>query len=177
MTIPADLTDVENAIAAWVMGASGLDADHVQWADQGLPRPAGPWISLKVISDDSAGAWTDVEDAAEPQDGAEIRHVARELVRQVLSVQCFAGAALGVASAIALLRKVRGKIALPEAAEVLKDGGVGVGTVGPIRNVGAARAGAFEPRASMDVVIFLASEEEELGTYIEQAGADGTVIS
>lgn len=177
MPIPADMTATENAIAAWVRNASGLDADHVQWADQGMPRPSGPWISLKVINDDSAGAWTDVEDAPEPQDGAEIRHVARELVRQVLSVQCFAGAALGVASAIALLRKVRGKLGLPETSEGLKEGGVGVGTISPIRNVGAARAGAFEPRASMDVVIFLASEEEELGTYIEQAGADGTVIS
>ncbi len=176
MIIPADLPAVEDAIAAWIRSATGLAATHVLWADQGLPRPEGAWVSLKVISDanPTGPCWTDIEDAAIPAAGVEIAHVARETVQWLLSIQCFNGGALGIASAMALLRKVRAAVNLPTPAAALEFAGVGVGRIGPIRDIGAVRAGDFEPRAAMDVVLFLASETTELGTYIEHAVVTGT---
>lgn len=167
--LPADNVAIETAIAAWTAAGSGLAADHVWWAGQGQPRDEGAWISLNVISDanPTGPAWVDVEDAAEPADGAEIRHVARESVQQIVSIQCFQGAATGAASALGILRQLRASAVLRTPAAVLADAGIGLGRLSPIRNIGGSRNGAFEPRASMDATIFLASETTELGTYIE----------
>lgn len=39
---------IQAAIDAWVLGSSGLDADHVFWTFEGKPRPSAPYIEMTV---------------------------------------------------------------------------------------------------------------------------------
>jgi hypothetical protein len=176
VSLPADTTAAENAIAAWIAAATGIAAARIWWEGQGQCRDAGVWVLLAMLSEEGMDLGTDTKDAPTPQDGAEIVHIAREWVRQIVTIQVFKSAPTGEASGLAMMKKIRGGSRLPTARQALSAGGVGLGTFGNARNVGSPRSAAeFEPRAVMDVVVFLASEASETGTYIEKASGRGTV--
>ena len=177
MTIPADIATVENAIQAWIVAGSGLAADKVLWSGQGKGRPGEQWISLKFLALPSEGQdWTDVEDAPEPQDGAEIEHRARGQRVATLSIQCYAGNAVGAVSPMMRLERVKLARSLPTAMDAFRAGGVGIRSMSGPTDVSAPRTpGTFEPRAVMSARISLAAELVETGTYIEKAGGAGTV--
>ncbi len=62
MSDPVSWDTIENALRAWVLSASGFADDHVVWAQQGMPRPSDPWISLNIQSINEVGIdWTDWE--------------------------------------------------------------------------------------------------------------------
>ena len=46
---------VEDAIWTWIVAGSGLAGDHVTWAQQTAPRPAGAFISLRLTMLDRKG--------------------------------------------------------------------------------------------------------------------------
>lgn len=61
MTAPA-WTTVEDAIHAWVAAGSGLAATSVVWEAQQGPRPAGPYISMRLGGVEAQGRdWVEVE--------------------------------------------------------------------------------------------------------------------
>lgn len=178
-TLPDDTDAIENAITAWIVAASGLAADHVWYEEEAQPRDSSPYITVTVMTDRNPGGgnWVETRDAPVPADGAEIEHVANGTVEWVLSIQAHRGASgIGSSSPRALLAKVRDKVDLPDIADALSAAGIGIGRFSPIRRIGRARTAAeFEPRASMDAVIFLASEVAQTGTYIERVNITGTV--
>lgn len=45
----------EAAIVAWVRAATGLAASNVLWALQNATRPAGAWVSLRLVGDKPVG--------------------------------------------------------------------------------------------------------------------------
>ena len=47
---------VEDAIWSWIVAGSGLAGDHVTWAQQTSPRPAGEFISLRLTMLDRKGS-------------------------------------------------------------------------------------------------------------------------
>jgi hypothetical protein len=177
LTYPEHVADVENAIHAWIVAATGLPASSVLWGGQGAARPAGPWISISLLGLGQVGSdWIDAEWAEVPDHGAEVDLKARGLREVVLSLQCFAGDAHGVASCVALLERVRAKAPLPGAAELLRAGGVGLSTFGAVNALGGAvNAARFEPRATLEVRCYVASEVSETATYIETVAPAGLV--
>ena len=63
MSLPATWNAMEDAIHAWVVAGSGLPATSVRWAQQTDPRPAGPYISVRIRSLRPVGQdWVDVEE-------------------------------------------------------------------------------------------------------------------
>jgi hypothetical protein len=62
VTIPSAWTAVEDAIHAWVVAGSGLPAASVLWENQGAPRPAGAFVSMRLSSIEARGHdWLQVE--------------------------------------------------------------------------------------------------------------------
>lgn len=54
-------TAIEQAIAAWVKAGSGLATGQVIWAQQAGPRPATPYIALRISDETPIGHdWADV---------------------------------------------------------------------------------------------------------------------
>lgn len=169
---------IEDALVTAVVAATGLAADRVRWAEQGLPRPAsGAWISLRLLSLEETGPdWVDVEEAEAPVDGAEIEHTSRGWRVGTLSVQCFAGDATGASTSVAILERLRAKLPLPTVADALAAANVAVVGRGPVRNAAALiNSTVFEPRAVIELRFTAASEVTETGTYIETVETSGDV--
>ncbi len=52
---------IKPALIAWVRSATGLDAEHVIWAQQGRPRPSGQYVELEIAGPRVLGQdWLDV---------------------------------------------------------------------------------------------------------------------
>lgn len=103
---------------------------------------------------------------------------AQEIINRVrgqrevtLSIQAFAGvdgAATGSSSPRALLDLVVAGARLPTAESALYTAGVGVAGLGPVQAIdGVLGSAVFEPRATLEARLLLASEVEELGTIID----------
>lgn len=168
------------ALQAWVVSATGIATGNVRWSGQGGTRAVGPWISLNVIADNPAGpTWFDIEDADEPVvAGAEINYKGRGSSTGTLSIQCFAGAAVGESSSVAILRNLRASASSPATRAAMVLAGVGLGTIGPVQDSpGLINTTNFEPRAMLNVTFFTAEESTIAGTYIETVEVDGTVTS
>ena len=173
--------EVQAAIQAWIVAATGLATDRVRWSDQGGKQPSTPglWISLAVIAESSGQPWATVEDAAAPASGAEIVHVARAMNTGTLSIQAFGGAAAGNGAPLALLRGLRLALRLPSV-QAAHAGIVGFGSFDAATSVPGVRDQTyFEPRAAMACRFFTAAELRataagvETGTYIEHTEITG----
>lgn len=167
-------TTVENALVAWVRSGSGLDAEHVFWAQQKRPIPSGRYTTLRVTSIRQVGQdWLDVEDADAPSPGAEIVHRARGSREVLLSLQCFAGAGTGGDAPAMVLDAVQSAARLPSNRDALNAAGVGVLGFGPVQSIdGVVGSSSFEPRATLQARLHLASEVSEFGTWVEVARLD-----
>jgi hypothetical protein len=60
-----DITTIKNAIASWIIGASGLTSDRIRWEGQPQPEPSGnaqPCISIGRFTFSNPGSdWVDYE--------------------------------------------------------------------------------------------------------------------
>lgn len=168
------MTDVEAALQAWVLGASGLATGKVYWAQQtNAPRPAAPCIALRLTDDRQVGHdWVDVDDNGDDT----FTYAARGVRTATLTLQCFAVDATGVSTAVALLKKVRDKARLSTYADALDAADVSIGSFEAIQSIdGIVNAVVFEPRAVMAVSLHLTSEESEAGNIIEHVEITGEV--
>lgn len=156
---------VENAIQAWVSGASGIPGNRVIWNLQPGDRPPAPYITLALT--DLAGVGHDrvlKDDAPDPEPGEEVRLRAVGHRTARLSMQCFAADG-SATSALSTLADVIGAIEIY--ADALDVAGVGIGDVTPVQSLEGRRGGILEPRAVCDVTIHLGSEVEARTTYVE----------
>jgi hypothetical protein len=163
---------VEDALHAWAVAGTGLAAEQVIWAQQAGPRPEGPYVSLRLITVQPLGQdWSDSADADDPQPGAEIAFRTRGVREAQLSVQCFAGVdgnATGGATPLARLMAMVAIARAPFQQTALNAAGIGVASFGPVQSIDAVLGSSvFEPRAVMDVRLFLAAEVVTVGTYVE----------
>lgn len=177
MPYPDDIVTIEDAITAWIVAATGLAASNVLWSQQGVKRPTGTWISILLLGMQRIGHdWTDVEWADTPEPGADVALKLRGLRYATYSIQCFGGPAHGASSPVALLEMVCAKARLPSIAAGLKRAGIGLSSLGAVSAVGdVLNSARFEPRATLEVSLYLASEVSETTTYIETVTAEGTV--
>ncbi len=184
-----DETAIENALVTWVATATGLSASDpsakIVWALQNQPRPDTPWISMNWhISEQvgQAGLHYTTDPSSNGHDGHEVVATASGLLRDRVSIQCFATDATGSNSARAILKKIVAARFLPAVASALRAAGIGVLKFGAITAVGGLVNAVYqEPRAQLEVTIALVNEVAAPDTVIDTVNvgvavkdADGT---
>lgn len=169
---------MEDALHDFVVAATGLPAASVYWANQSNPRPAAPCVSMLLLSSVAPGMdWVDVEDAPYPAPEAEIEEHVRGPRVVFLSLQCFAASATGTAAAGGILSAVVAAARQSSRKQALREGGWGVGTIGPVQVAGGATMNTtvFEPRATLQMSLHAASDVSETATFVEIVEIEGEV--
>jgi hypothetical protein len=175
-----DYTVVENAIAAWVRGGSGLPASRVLWAEDDIEQlelaAATPWISMNMPGLRRVGQdWRDKDLSPAPvTPGEEITYRIRGNRVLVLTLTCFNAAPHGAARAAAILDNCIADLASPSRARALAGAGVGFGVVGDVQPMSKVRGfAAWEPRASVQLQVYVAYEKVEKGTNVRTVQLTG----
>lgn len=100
--------------------------------------------------------------------GEEVVLKARSLLKATLTLECYTDVGVGMNMATSILWRIHSKRLLPTPIEILQDANIGVVEVGPVRSMnGTMGQYLFEPRAMVDVTIYLASEDSETTTIME----------
>lgn len=167
-------TPIEKAIHAWVTASSGLAAARVVWGAQNGPAISSPYIVLRRRSIRAVGNdWVDVEDNPTPSAGAEILQLARGQRRAVLAITCYGSVATGSSCPEAIIGDVVAALALPSVSAALSAAGVGISNLADVLVLdGVVNSTLLEPRASVDVFFYVASQVSETATYIEHVEVD-----
>lgn len=147
-----------------------IDANTLKLAASFLDAMAVTPITIDITS---AGADVDIVDTeATARAGAEIVHRVRGPRMAILNLQAFGGlegTGHGAASPLAMLTGVQSAYMLPAVRAGLVAAGVGVGSREPARSIdGILAATTSEARATSMIRLHLASELNEVGTYIER---------
>lgn len=161
-------TTIENAIHAWIVNGAQLPPEKVIWAAQRGPVPADPFVLLRLADLRAIGRdGVDTANNPTPTPGNELVVTVRGSRALRLSVQTFGGTSLGDTSDLARLQRVLMAATLPTVRDALGAAGVGLGPIGGVTVIDGDRNGMFEPRAAVDVEIYVASELAATGTFIE----------
>ncbi len=162
------------AIRDWVFTSSGLVADSagrgpVVWARNKAPRPSKPYIAVSISAEREHGApWTTTRDADDPQPGADLEIAVTNIATATLTLECFAvDHPWEVVRPEKVLSRVLASRNLPTRAEALRQGGVGFGPVGAVQLDELDRGGFTESLARATIVVHLANQVSELGTWME----------
>lgn len=161
---------LEEALHAWVMIGSQLDADHVIWCPEGVdpgPVPTGTYIELRLIninrvSDD----WTKLT-----RSGNSIVHHVRGTRHPTLQLTCIAGDRYGAMRPSKILERVLTSVSLPSVRAVLR-GIVGIGPRGQINVITARRSGLFDPRATVEVGLHTVIEIYEVAPEMKRVNVE-----
>lgn len=122
-----------------------------------------------TLSDAGSGAMLLVDTATTTRTGEEIDLIQRSLLKMTLTLECYTSSGVGIDMAQAILWRLAAKRLLPTALEIVQDANIGVIHVGRILNIGGTQdLVLFEPRALMDVLLHLTSEETENTSSIER---------
>lgn len=174
-----DYTTIENAIAAWVRTAANLPASRVLWAEdveQPELAPGTPWISMNMPGLRRVGQdWTDKELSPAPvTPGEEITYRIRGNRVLVLTLTCFNADPHGARRAAAILDDCIAAIASPARKRALTAAGIGIGVVGDVQPMGKVRGfAAWEPRATVQLQVYVAYEKVEKGTNVRTVQMTG----
>lgn len=168
---PLDWTVCENALHAWLVSATGLDAAKVVWANQDGPEPTGAFVTLKVLAFTPApglDALVQTYDAGGAA-GADLI-LAVDARRQLsVSVQAFSPAVTGPTSARALLAKAQAALALPGVRSGFSAARLASFNASGITDVSAVRETKWQSRASMEVRFHAVDSVSERTTWIATA--------
>lgn len=145
-----------------------VDVDHVKLATSFARARAGSFVAT---SSAGTGALSIASVAATRKAGAEILFTAGAYVDLTLTLQCFAATtagATGVTGALQILDQVLAAYMLPSLHDALNAAGVSVYDFGTVTAQGEKmNTTVFQPRAVVDVKIYLDSNVSEPGTIIE----------
>lgn len=163
------LAQLETAIHTWVSVATGLPAAKVIWRNQDGPRPARPFITIRMFDFQELGTgWTNRIDNPLPSPGQEIVYQARGQERVRISFEAITDAVTGNLSAPEYLRKIRGISKLPNVKALLVEAKLGPGVFGPITSLDFLVGKAQQlSRATMDCFAYIPTEFTQTGTFIE----------
>lgn len=161
-----------NGLGTWFNGALGYP---VIWADQDAPRPAKPFGQLQLGITDQPDA---VQGAAgEVQYSATVagRKTHRHHRTHVVSLQVFADATTGSATAPDLLSAAVQKLSRDADRAALVTAGVSVQTVGNVRNLTGWLPTRPESRAQVDITVSTVDTLVEDAGYILEAVGSTTI--
>lgn len=148
-------------LAATFAGTGGADI-------AGLP--SGNPVTPVDITSAGSGTITVADTTKTVKAGQEILYVARGTTRAILNLECHTEDSTGLDMAVAVLHRVAARASLPSQIALLDEAGVGVAEIEAVRAVrGHLDALLFEPRATLDIRLSIASEDSEFGTIIETA--------
>lgn len=137
-------------------------ATSFQRAKAAVPTPV-------TLTDAGSGAMTLESMGETVAAGAEINFVQRSLIKAILTVECFAGIGVGLDTAEATLWRINAKRLLPTPLAILQTANIGIIQVERVRALqGSQDLVLFEPRAFVDIMFHITSEETESGTIIER---------
>ncbi len=124
------------------------------------------------IGDVGIGDHTMASTADTRRVGEELMQTARSSREEHLTITAYAADATGNEAAVPLLVEVLA--ALPLYEDGLDAAGIGVGVIGPAQGIGSqvVNSSIFEPRAIVDVMLFLAAAVERPVTNIETVEAE-----
>jgi hypothetical protein len=172
----ADWSAIEDALQAWVKTSTGLGDTHVFWSDQGVNRPAPPFVSLTLDGPRRVGVDAIVTTTDLLQDNGEEILVQNVGNREcTLRVQHFGGDPCGDVSSRAVMAKCLTDLYRMDVKAALEAAGVAILDVGPVENVAGVRALQIEPRAALVVRLAVADEAGARTGYIATAEVDGTI--
>ncbi len=167
---------IEEAIHDWIITGSGLTENQVIWSQQSSPRPVGQYISITIMSVASVGMdWNEVIDNPDPEEGEEIKILARGTREAALTLQCYGGSGIGANSPRARLEGIVSSASLASRRDELGDAGVGILFKGPVQTLTGLVGAGLESRAIVEFRLALASEISETATYVESAEVTTTV--
>jgi hypothetical protein len=171
----ADWTALEDALFAWVKGASGFSEEQILWLDQDGPRPAGQHIGLRLGADAPLGSAPELThdyDAGRPA-GAEIVCTVKEVRELSVTVQVFGGATTTSNAPRAIAGKLQTALGLPTVREALGAAGLSVFDRGRVLSVPEVLDADFEARAVLTIRCYVADDAEESTTFIETVDCEG----
>lgn len=158
---------IENALWTWVQTTSSLDTNHVVWADQNQPAPSGPYITMRLSNIGMIGLGDSVKYAADPAPGGDMLATASGQRKCTLALECFAGDAVGARGAGAILEDVLTALNFDEVYTPISEAGISVVNFGNVQQIdGVVNSTLLEPRATVDVKLFLTSSMTIAGTRI-----------
>lgn len=121
------------------------------------------------LADAGSGAITLVDTDTTQRTGEEVKFYQRALIKMVLTLECFTGVGVGLDMAEATLWRINAKRKLPTQIAILDNANIGVIQVDRVRTIeGSQDWVLFEPRALVDVMLHITSEDTEYGTTIER---------
>lgn len=173
---PVQLTNVGGALPSglqagfdyWVIT---VDANHLRLAASFEDAIADTPIPAPVASA-GTGVHTLSATADTVRAGAEILEVVRSTDAATLSIQCYGGPPTGRGRPLSVLQTVVKSAWLPSVRNALELAGVGVTTSGRVNDVGAAlNSSRWEPRAHVDIKVWVTAEISEPGSVIERVEA------
>lgn len=158
--VPANTAEDTNY---WVIR---VDDDHFQLAETFADAMNGVAVDL---GDEGTGNITLVDTATTLRAGEEIVFLARATVHATLTLECYTSEGVGMDMATAILNRVRSRSLLPSQQDLLQSANIGLLHFERVFALGSGTRDAFlfEPRASLQVLFALPSEESETGTIIE----------
>jgi len=162
---------VRNAIHAWAVTGSALDASKVVWKGQKTARPAVPMVELGVVKVEATPGWVDTTFA---DDTATYRY--RRLEVAHIQVRVFGDSSVGDSFPPATISRMLAYLKLPTSREALEAAGVSVLSHSDPQWMESVMNGVvFEPRASVTVQFCFAQEVSETGNYIETVELESTI--
>lgn len=181
MGSPANWTNVENALQAWVKAATGYDNRHAFWANSNVTRPTdSPFAVLEITDRMMDGLAPEVIVSANPASsaGAELEIEARQLMHCAFRVQVYVqpsrgltpGTPRGASNAAAIASRIRLAAALPSNVSNLDAVGVSIYDMGTVHYVPEITGTDFEGRAVLDASFYVVDSASEFTGYIETVG-------
>jgi len=101
--------------------------------------------------------------------GQEITFVQRSLLKAILTLECYTSVGVGMDMATSILWRIHAKRLLPTQYNILHDADISVIEIERVRSLAGTQGQyLYEPRAQLDVHLYLASEDSENGGIIER---------
>lgn len=168
-------TAIEDALWDWVKAATGLADANIVWAQQGAPRVAPPFVTLRIDFVRTLGRdGMQVIDNPGGDPGEEVLLTVRGQRLCQLTIQAVSTTALGASAAVAMLEQVIAASKLPSRVTALNDAKVGIADFDTVQSMDAVVGAGTEPRATVSCRFFTTAETSETGTYVESIEADGS---
>lgn len=169
--------DVENALHAWVVTATGLAPERVIWEAQDARLPAVDFITMRITGSVGLGVGAELvyeHDDSAPQ-GEEVTTTATELTEFSLTVQARTSSALGDACASELLKRARVYLSLEGVCAALAANDVSCFDLGSVRDLPIIESTTVRARALLTPRFYTRSVVSEKTTFIETVEAEGVL--
>ena len=161
-TMPGNTSDT---VSYWVVK---VDDDTFKLAESFLDS-MNPVPVTVDLSSAGTGTITVESNGNTLRQGEELEYKALAMVKAMLTLECYTAVGVGNDMATSILWRINARRALPTSAAILEDANIGVGEVGKIRSIdGMQDLALFEPRAFVDILLNLVSEDSEYITIIER---------